>query len=178
MNITETKLPGVLIIEPKVFSDSRGWFMETYSKKKIPQITCEFVQDNHSFSKDKGVLRGIHFQYPPMEQAKLVRCVRGALMDFVVDIRPESEKFKQWIKVELTQENKKQIFVPRGYGHSIVTLTENVEIEYKTDNYYSPEHYGVILWSDPEIGIDWGIDNPILIDRDKNAPLLKEVSLQ
>ena len=176
MKITETKLKGVLIIEPQVFGDSRGWFMESYSKKRIPQIDCEFVQDNHSFSAQKGTLRGIHFQIPPMAQAKLVRCTRGAIMDFIVDIRPESETYKQWISVELTEENKKQVFIPRGYGHAFLTLTDDTEFLYKTDNYYSPEHDRAILWSDPEIGIDWGIDDPIVSEKDRNAPLLKEMT--
>ena len=175
MTVTETKLPGVYIIEPRVFSDSRGWFMETYSKKKTPQIDCEFIQDNHSFSLEKGTLRGIHFQNPPMEQAKLVRCIRGALMDFVVDLRPDSDTYKQWISVKLTAENKKQLFIPRGFGHAFVTLTDNTEIEYKADNYYSQEHDGTILWSDSDIGIDWGIDNPILSEKDKKALLLKHI---
>ena len=177
MKITETKLEGVYIIEPQVFGDARGWFMETYSKKKIPQIDCEFVQDNQSFSAQKGTLRGIHFQTPPMEQAKLLRCTRGAIMDFAVDIRPDSETFKQWVGVELSEENKKQLFIPHGFGHAFITLTENTEVQYKTNNYYSPEHEYSILWSDPDIGIDWGINNPIVSDRDKEARLLKELPL-
>ena len=174
MKITETKLPGVLIIEPQVFGDSRGWFMETYSKKKTPQIDCDFVQDNHSYSAIKGTLRGIHFQKPPMAQAKLLRCARGALMDFAVDIRPDSITYKQWICVELSAENKKQLFIPRGYGHAFISLTDDTELLYKTDNYYSPEHDCAILWSDPEIGIDWGIESPIVSDKDAKALLLKE----
>jgi len=177
MTIIETKLPGVYIIEPRVFSDARGWFMETYSKKKTPQFDCDFIQDNHSFSLEKGTLRGIHFQHPPMEQAKLVRCIHGALMDFVVDLRPDSDTYKQWISVELTSENKKQLFIPRGFGHAFVTLTNNAEIEYKADNYYSPEHDAAINWADPDLGIDWGVDNPILSEKDKNAPSLTEVFL-
>ena len=177
MNITETKLTGVFIIEPRVFGDSRGWFMETYSKRKTPQIVCDFVQDNHSFSAQKGTLRGIHFQYPPMEQAKLIRCVSGAIMDFAVDLRPDSKTYKQWINVELSAENKKLFFIPRGFGHAFVTLTDNSEVVYKTDNYYSGEHDGTVLWSDLDIAIEWGVDNPILSDKDKNAPLLKEIRL-
>jgi len=177
MKITETKLKGVLIVEPQVFGDARGWFMETYSKKKTPQIDCEFVQDNQSFSAQKGTLRGIHFQKPPMEQAKLLRCTRGAIMDFAVDIRPDSETFKQWVSVELTAENKKQLFIPRGFGHAFITLTDDAEIQYKADNYYSPEHDSAILWSDPDLRIDWGVDDPIVSDRDAKAPLLKEIQL-
>jgi len=176
MKVLETKLPGVYIIEPRVFGDGRGWFMETYHKLKTPQIGCEFVQDNHSLSVQKGTLRGIHFQYPPMEQAKLVRCIRGAIMDYAVDLRPDSAAYKQWVCVELSAENKKQLFIPRGFGHAVVTLTDGTEILYKTDNYYSPEHDGAVLWSDPDIGIDWGMDEPILSDKDRNAPLLCKIN--
>ena len=175
MRITETKLSGVYIIEPQVFGDARGWFMETYNKLKTPEIECEFVQDNHSFSAHKGTLRGIHFQKPPMAQAKLVRCSRGALMDFAVDLRPDSSSFKQWIGVELSAENKKQLFVPRGFGHGFIALTDDVEIIYKADNYYSPEHDAGVLWSDSDIGIDWGFEKPILSEKDKVLPLLKDL---
>ena len=175
MKITETKLEGVLIIEPQVFGDSRGWFMETYNKKKTPQITCDFVQDNQSYSARKGTLRGIHFQKPPMEQAKLIRCSRGAFMDFAVDIRPDSKTYRQWIGVELTEDNKKQIFIPRGYGHAFITLTDDTEIQYKADNYYSFEHDSSILWSDPDIGIEWGTDNPVVSEKDAMAPLLRDI---
>jgi len=174
MKITETKLKGVLIIEPQVFGDTRGWFMETYNKSKTPQIECEFVQDNQSFSAQKGTLRGIHFQKPPMAQAKLLRCTKGAVLDVAVDINPESETYKEWISVELSAENKKQLFIPRGYGHGFITLTDDVEFVYKADNYYSPEHDRSILWSDPDIAVDWGTDSPIVSEKDAKAPFLKE----
>ena len=177
MTVIETKLPGVFIIEPCVFGDARGWFMETYSKLKTPQITCEFIQDNHSYSAHKGTLRGIHFQTPPMEQAKLVRCVRGVILDFALDLRPDSGTYKQWIKIELSADNKKQLFIPRGFGHAFVTLIDDAEVAYKTDNYYSPEHDGTVRWNDPYLGVEWGIDDPILSDKDGNAPLLKEIKL-
>ena len=177
MKITEEKLSGVYVIEPQVFSDARGWFMETYHKLKTPQIECEFVQDNHSLSVAKWTLRGIHFQYPPMEQAKLVRCVSGAIHDFAVDLRANSGTYKQWICIELSAKNKKQIYIPRGIGHAFLTLTENAEVAYKADNYYSMEHDGALLWSDPEIGIDWGVDRPVLSDKDRNAPLLRDLRL-
>ena len=177
MKITATGLPGVLIIEPQVFGDARGWFMETYSKIKMPQITCEFVQDNHSMSRKKGTLRGIHFQYPPMEQSKLVRCARGAILDFAVDLRKGSDTYKKWIRVGLSSENKKQLFIPRGFGHAFVTLTDDAEVIYKTDNYYSREHDGAVRWSDPDLGMDWGINAPILSDKDKIAPLLKSIRI-
>jgi dTDP-4-dehydrorhamnose 3,5-epimerase len=175
MKLTETKLEGVYIIEPQVFGDARGWFMETYSEKKTPQIARDYVQDNQSFSAQKGTLRGIHFQTPPMAQAKLLRCTRGAIMDYAVDIRPDSKTYKQWIAVELTAKNKRQLFIPRGFAHAFITLTDNSEIQYKADNYYSPEHDRSILWSDPELGINWGTDDPIVSEKDKVAPLLKEV---
>ena len=177
MKVTETGLPGVYIIEPQIFGDARGWFMETYSKKKTPQIDCDFVQDNHSLSSQKGTLRGIHFQYPPMEQAKLVRCVGGAIIDYAIDLRADSDTYRQWICAELSSENKKQLFIPRGFGHAFLTLTDVAEVLYKADNYYSPEHDGAVLWSDPDIGIDWGCDNPILSDKDNNAPPLKDIKL-
>ena len=177
MKVTETKLKGVLIVEPQVFGDARGWFMETYSKKKTPQIDCDFVQDNQSFSAQKGTLRGIHFQKPPMAQAKLLRCTRGSIIDFAVDLRPDSETYKQWVGVELSEDNKKQLFIPHGLGHAFITLTDDVEVQYKADNYYSPEHEYSILWSDPDIGIDWGTDSPIVSEKDKMASLLKELDM-
>ncbi|MCL2819429.1 MAG: dTDP-4-dehydrorhamnose 3,5-epimerase [Oscillospiraceae bacterium] len=176
MKVTETKIKGVYIIEPQVFGDARGWFMETYSKIKIPQIDCDFVQDNQSFSAQKGTLRGIHFQKPPMEQAKLLRCTRGAVMDVAVDLRPDSPTYKQWVSVELSAENKKQLFIPRGFGHGFITLTDDTEFIYKTDNYYSPEHDSAILWSDPEIGVDWGTDNPVVSEKDAAALPLNELN--
>jgi len=177
MKITETELPGVLLIEPQVFGDTRGWFMETYNEKKTPRIIRDYVQDNHSYSKHKGTLRGIHYQKPPMEQAKLIRCIRGALTDYAIDLRPDSKTYKKWIKAELTAENKKQLFIPRGFGHAFITLTEDTEILYKSDNFFSPEHSIEILWSDPDLNIDWDTADPVLSDKDKNAPLLKEVLL-
>jgi dTDP-4-dehydrorhamnose 3,5-epimerase len=177
VKVIETELEGLYVVEPQVFGDARGWFMETYSKKKTPQIDCDFVQDNQSYSAQKGTLRGIHFQKPPMEQAKLIRCVSGAILDFAVDLRPNSKTYKKWLAIELSAENKKQLFLPRGFGHAFVTLTDDAEIAYKADNYYSPEHDVAILWSDPELNINWGINNPILSEKDKSAPLLKEMQL-
>lgn len=174
MKLIKTKLEGVYIIEPKVFGDERGWFMETYSAIKTPEIACDFVQDNHSYSKEKGILRGIHFQNGEHSQAKLVRCIRGAVLDIAVDLRKGSPTYLQWVAVELSAENKKQLFIPRGFGHGFLTLTEDVEFVYKTDNYYNYDSDRSIRWNDADIKIDWGIENPILSDKDKNAPLLKE----
>lgn len=173
MNLIKTKLDGVYIIEPKVFGDERGWFMETYSRIKTPEIDCEFVQDNHSYSKEKGTLRGIHFQNGEHAQAKLVRCVRGAVLDVAVDLRKESSTYKQWVAVELSAENKRQLFIPRGFGHGFLTLTDDVEFVYKTDNYYSYESDRSILWCDPDINVDWNVENPIISEKDTKAPLLK-----
>lgn len=176
MNITKTKLEGVVIVEPKVFGDHRGFFMESWSQKKMEEagLHYNFVQDNHSSSTVKGTLRGIHFQRGDKAQAKLVRCVRGAVLDVVVDLRPTSPTYKQWVAVELSAENKKQVMIPRGFGHGFVTLTDDVEFLYKADNYYAPEADGGIRWNDPELNIDWGVTSPILSDKDANAPLLKD----
>lgn len=174
MNLIKTKLDGVYIIEPKVFGDERGWFMESYSKIKTPEIHCDFVQDNHSYSKEEGTLRGIHFQNGEHAQAKLVRCVRGAVLDVAVDLRKESSTYKQWIAVELSAENKRQLFIPRGFGHGFLTLTDDVEFVYKADNYYNYESDRSILWCDPDINVQWNIEKPIISEKDAKAPLLKD----
>ena len=137
----------------------------------------DFVQDNHSMSSVKGTLRGIHFQKGDKAQAKLVRCVRGAVLDVAVDLRHESPTYKQWVAVELSAENKKQLLIPRGFGHGFVTLTDEVEFLYKADNYYAPEADGGIRWNDPEIGVDWGVEEPILSAKDEKNPLLKDVGV-
>lgn len=170
-----TKLPGVYILEPKVFGDHRGYFMETYSSKVFEElgIDQDFVQDNQSFTAKKGTLRGIHFQLDPMAQCKTVRVVRGGLLDVAVDLRKGSPTYKQWVGVELTCENKRMLYVPRGFGHGFVTLTDDVEFLYKVDNLYSPECDRSIRFDDPEIGVDWGTINPILSQKDQNAPYLK-----
>ena len=157
MQFEKTKLDGVVIITPDVFGDNRGFFMESWSQKKMEEagLFYNFVQDNHSLSTVKGTLRGIHFQKGDKAQAKLVRCVRGAVLDVAVDLRHESPTYKQWIAVELSAENKKQLMIPRGFGHGFVTLTDEVEFLYKADNYYAPEADGGIRWNDPEIGVEW-----------------------
>ena len=176
MNITKTKLDGVVIVEPRVFGDHRGFFMESWSQKKFEEagLHYNFVQDNHSSSTVKGTLRGIHFQRGDKAQAKLVRCAKGAVLDVAVDLRPDSPTYKQWVAVELSAENKKQLMIPRGFGHAFVTLTDDVEFLYKADNFYAPEADGGIRWNDPELCIDWGTDSPILSDKDANAPFLKD----
>lgn len=176
MKITKTKLEGVVIIEPDVFGDNRGFFMESWNKKKMAEVGLDydFVQDNHSKSTVKGTLRGIHFQKGDKAQAKLVRCVKGAVLDVAVDLRRTSPTFKQWVGVELSEENKKQLLIPRGFGHGFVTLTNDVEFLYKADNYYTPEADAGVRWNDPEIGVEWGVENPILSEKDKKNPFLKD----
>lgn len=176
MKITKTAFKGLLIIETDVYGDHRGWFTETYTKDKFVAqgIDYEFVQDNHSYSAYKGTLRGIHFQINPKAQTKLIRCTKGAIIDTVVDLRKGSDTYKQWFSIELSAENRKQLLIPKGFGHAFLTLTDDVEVQYKVDEYYSKEHDRSIKYNDPEIGIDWNVDNPILSDKDLNAPLLKD----
>jgi len=176
MKVINTAIEGICIIEPQVFEDPRGWFMETYSKEKLAKqgIDTDFIQDNHSFSANRGTIRGLHFQINPKAQAKLVRCTRGRILDVAVDIRKGSPTYKKWVSVELSEENKKQLFIPKGFAHGFATLTDNVEIQYKVDEYYSPENDRSIRFDDPEINVDWGIENPILSEKDMNAPLLKD----
>lgn len=176
MKFTKTKLDGVVIIEPDVFGDNRGFFMESWNKKKMEEtgLYYDFLQDNHSKSTVKGTLRGIHFQKGEKAQAKLVRCVKGAVLDVAVDLRKNSPTFKQWVGVELSAENKKQLLIPRGFGHGFITLTDDVEFLYKADNYYAPEADAGIRWNDPDIGVEWGIENPILSEKDKKNPFLKD----
>ena len=176
MKITKTKLDGVVVIEPDVFGDNRGFFMESWNKKKMEEagLYYDFVQDNHSKSTVKGTLRGIHFQKGDKAQAKLVRCVKGTVLDVAVDLRKNSPTFKQWVGVELSAENKKQLLIPRGFGHGFVTLTDDVEFLYKADNYYAPEVDAGVRWNDPDIGVAWGVENPILSEKDKKNPFLKD----
>jgi dTDP-4-dehydrorhamnose 3,5-epimerase len=176
MKIIKTDIDGVYILEPKVFGDHRGWFTETYSKRKFKElgIDIEFIQDNHSFSAEKGTLRGLHFQINPKAQTKLVRCTKGKILDVAVDIRKGSPTYKNWVAVELTEENKKQLLIPKGFAHGFLSLTNNVEVQYKVNEYYAPDCDRSIRFDDPEIGVDWGIRNPILSEKDVKAPLLKD----
>ncbi len=176
MPVIKTELKGVFIVEPQVFGDARGWFMESWSKMKFEAAGLEydFVQDNQSYSAQKGTLRGLHYQLNPMAQAKLVRCTRGRLLDVAVDIRKNSPQFAKYVAVELSAENKRQLMIPRGFAHGFITLTDDVEIQYKADNYYAPQCEGNIRWDDPQIGIDWTIAPTILADKDAKAPFLSE----
>lgn len=176
MNIIKTEIEDLLIIEPEVFGDHRGWFSETYSKAKFKDlgIDIEFVQDNHSMSAQKGTLRGLHFQKNPKAQTKLVRCTKGKILDVAVDLRKGSPTYKQWVGVELSEDNKKQLLIPKGFAHGFLTLTDDVEVQYKVDEYYVPECDRSIRFDDPDIGINWGIKTPILSEKDLKAPLLKD----
>ena len=174
MKAIQTELDGVIVLEPTVFGDNRGWFFESYNEETYKKlgIDVRFVQDNHSYSAQKGTVRGLHFQKDPMSQAKLVRCTRGTIKDVIVDLRKDSPTYKKWIAVVLSEENKKQVFIPHGFGHGFVTLTDDCELQYKVDRYYSKECDRSVRWCDAEIGVDWGVADPILSEKDKNAPPL------
>jgi dTDP-4-dehydrorhamnose 3,5-epimerase len=176
MNIIKTKLEGAIIIEPKVFGDHRGFFMETFQKSRYKEagITLDFVQDNHSRS-TKGVLRGLHFQ-KTKPQGKLVRVVQGEVFDVAVDIRKNSPTYGQWEGVLLTEENKRQFYVPPGFAHGFVVLSDTADFEYKCTDYYDPTDEGSLLWNDPDLAIDWPIKDVQLSEKDKNAPSLVDFS--
>lgn len=176
LKITELRLDGIKIIEPTYFEDFRGYYSETYSSRTMSEygMNYVFVQDSHSFSSKKGTIRGIHFQKNPKAQTKLVRCTRGRVMDFAVDLRQNSPTFKQWVSVELSADNRKQILIPKGFGHAFITLEDNCEVQYKVDELYFPEYDRSIAYNDPEIGIEWGCDDPVISQKDKVAPKLAD----
>lgn len=172
------KIKDVILVKPKVFGDNRGFFMESYKKSDFYSngINVEFNQDNHSKS-SKGVLRGLHYQAKPYEQAKLVRCSKGRIYDVAVDIRPNSETFGQYVKVELSEENKQMLFIPEGFAHGFVVLSDEAELLYKASGEYAPQADRGVLWSDKDINIDWEIDfEPILSEKDKVQPKLCEIN--
>lgn len=177
MNVTKTDIEGVVVIEPRVFDDARGYFFESYSKRRFDEAVrpVEFVQDNESMS-TRGVIRGLHFQRPPFSQSKLVRCVRGAVLDVVVDIRRGSPTYGQHVAVELTGENRRQLFVPRGFAHGFAVLSDVAVFQYKCDNYYHPESEGGISIADRSLGIDWRIDpaEAILSEKDLRNPMFSD----
>ncbi len=178
MVIEETKLTSVLQITPARFGDSRGFFCETWNARLLGEagIHIDFVQDNQSLSRTIGTIRGLHFQSPPHAQDKLVRCGRGRLLDVAVDIRNGSPTYGDWVAVELSADNGKQLLIPKGFLHGFVTLEPDTEILYKCSDYYAPECDGAIRFDDPDIGIDWGIspDQAVLSEKDAAAPLLKD----
>ena len=176
MNVIATDIPEVLIIEPKIFGDVRGFFLETYQHERYAAhgISLPFIQDNLSRS-SRGVLRGLHFQNP-MSQGKLVSVVKGSVLDVALDVRRGSPTFGRHVAVQLDDDNRRQLWVPRGFAHGFIVLSETADFAYKCDNNYSPKNEIVVRWNDPELGIAWGIDNPSLSARDAAAPLLKDVS--
>jgi dTDP-4-dehydrorhamnose 3,5-epimerase len=176
MNIIETKLPGVVIIEPQVFGDHRGFFIETFREDELKKITgpgLRFVQDNHSHS-ERGVLRGLHTQ-TRKPQGKLLRVVRGEIFDVAVDIHPQSATFGQWVGVTLSEENKKQFYIPPGYAHGFQVVSEVCDVLYKCTDYYDPEYESGLIWNDPEVGIDWPIDSAKLSAKDQSLPTLTQI---
>ena len=180
MNIIETEIQGVYIIEPKVFGDSRGYFFESFSKKEFESKVgpVEFVQDNESKS-CYGVVRGLHFQKPPHAQAKLVRVVKGMVLDVAVDLRKDSPTYGRHVAVELSEDNHRQVFIPKGFAHGFSVLSEEAVFQYKCDDYYAPETEGAVAWNDPDLNIDWRVpaDMMILSEKDKRHPELKDLKL-
>jgi len=174
-SFVKCEMPGPVIVEPRVFRDDRGFFLESYKRSDFASNGIEtiFCQDNHSLS-SKGVLRGLHYQKPPYGQAKLVKVVRGAVFDVAVDIRKNSPFFKKWVSVELSEDNRKMFYIPEGFAHGFIALTEDVHLLYKCSNEYSISHDAGIIWNDPEIGIKWPFENPILSEKDMELPRLKD----
>lgn len=176
MNFIETPIKDLIIIEPNVFGDNRGWFSESYNQAVFTKnsININFVQDNHSCSAQKGVLRGLHFQNHPFAQTKLVRCTRGSIWDVAVDLRKSSPTYLQWFGLELSADNHKMLLVPQGFAHGFVTLENDSEVQYKVDKIYDKSSDRSIKYNDPTIGINWPLSDVILSDKDLKAPLLKE----
>jgi dTDP-4-dehydrorhamnose 3,5-epimerase len=175
VNIETTPLPGLLILTPKRFGDARGWFSESWNRRTLEQAGInlpEFVQDNHSLSEAAGTLRGMHYQSPPHAQGKLVRCARGALRDVAVDVRRGSATYGQWFAVELTEDNGRQMWIPAGFLHGFVSRAPQTEIGYKCTDHYAPDCDGAVRWD--SLGIDWGIADPILSDKDARAPAFSD----
>ena len=178
MNLVKTKLDGLIVLKPTVFKDNRGYFMESYNQKNINKLlgNVNFVQDNESES-SRGVLRGLHFQMPPYTQAKLVRCLKGSVLDVVLDLRKDSKTYGIFETISLTEENKKQLFIPKGFAHGFIVLSKSAILSYKVDNYYNPESESGIIWNDPDLNIDWKINkNEIIVsEKDKNLPTFNEI---
>ena len=176
MEFNRTKLDGVILVQPDVHGDHRGFFIESYSRQKFVAGGIEpvFVQDNHSRSVQKGVLRGLHFQVPPFAQSKLIRVTAGAIFDVVVDLRKGSSSFGKWEGFELSAANFRMLFVPAGFAHGFCTLTENTEVQYKVDVPYSPSHDSGVRWNDPDIGVAWPVEHPVLSKKDGELGFFKD----
>lgn len=180
MNVIQTEIPGVVIIEPKLFGDSRGYFFESFSERDFEEKVARthFVQDNESKS-CYGVLRGLHFQKPPYAQAKLVRVIKGRVLDVAVDIRKGSPTYGKHVAVELTEDNHRQFFIPRGFAHGFAVLSEEAVFQYKCDSYYAPQSEGAIAWNDPDLDIEWGVpaDKVLLSEKDSRHPRLRDAEI-
>ena len=178
MNLIKTKLDGLVVLKPTVFKDNRGYFMESYNQKNINKLlgNVNLIQDNESES-SRGVLRGLHFQKPPYTQAKLVRCLKGSVLDVALDLRKDSKTYGIFETISLTEENKKQLFIPKGFAHGFIVLSKSAILSYKVDNYYNPESESGIIWNDPDLNIDWKINkNEIIVsEKDKNLPAFNEI---
>lgn len=178
MKVTTTNIEGILILQPQVFGDERGYFFESFSEKEFQKAVGDvrFVQDNESKSK-YGVLRGLHYQLPPFTQSKLVRVVKGRVLDIAVDIRKKSSTYGKYVAVELSEDNKRQVFIPRGFAHGFAVLSEEAVFQYKCDCYYAPGQEGAIRYDDPDLNIDWKIpaEDMILSEKDKKHPFLKDI---
>ena len=178
MNLIKTTLDGLVVLKPTVFKDNRGYFMESYNQKNINKLVgnVHFVQDNESVS-SRGVLRGLHFQKPPYAQAKLVRCLKGSVLDVVLDLRKDSKTYGIFETILLTEENKKQLFIPKGFAHGFVVLSEIAIFSYKVDNYYNPESESGVLWNDLDLNIDWKINKKEIVvsEKDKSLPAFNNI---
>jgi len=176
MDIKERKIKGVYEITLNPYFDTRGFFMRVFDDNIFSEkgLKKKWVQENHSFTEKKGIIRGLHFQFPPFSEAKLVRCINGEIFDVFVDLRSNSETFGKWDSIELSRMNKKMVFIPRGFAHGFCTLSEQAEVLYKVDNFYSPEHELGLLWNDPELKISWPEKDPVLSEKDKKNITLNQ----
>lgn len=178
MNFVETPLAGAYVIEPRVFEDQRGSFSETYNRRVFEAhgLPHDFVQDNHSFSRERGVIRGLHFQRPPFTQTKLVRVVKGSVYDVIVDLRRNSVTYRQWYGLEISESDMRMILVPKGFAHGFCTLTPDTLVLYKVDAFYAPQADSGIRWDDPDLAIPWPVEKAILSDKDQRLPWLSEIA--
>lgn len=177
MNFIATPLAGAYVIEPRIFKDQRGFFTETYNRREFEAqgLSYDFVQDNHSYSRERGVIRGLHFQKPPWAQTKLVRVVMGRIYDIIVDLRRESPTYRQWFGLELSRRDMRMLLVPKGFAHGFCTLTKETVVLYRVDAFYAPQADSGIRWDDPELAIPWPVKHPVLSDKDLRLPSLREI---
>jgi dTDP-4-dehydrorhamnose 3,5-epimerase len=177
IKVVKTNILDLIIIEPSIHKDIRGWFLESYSKNDMTEngILIDFIQDNHSKTLVKGTIRGLHLQIYPKAQSKLIRCTKGAILDVAVDLRQNSETYLKWYSIELSEYNNKQLFIPKGFAHGFLTLEDNTEVQYKVDEVYSKNHELSIIYNDPTINIRWPVENPLLSDKDSKASNLNEL---